>query len=573
MPTYSANETPVTLDALTTSFSYLTFSVGNHGSQQVYEAGGGGVILHVDGEILDSNAKSRPFAPSGYTYLPSVLLLICTQGGSQVQGQAEFHFPFQNPYPSSSPPFPMAFSLDVSFFDGNFFLNNTLCANFKIFIQCERPGLTVPWGGHNFDGSQVNFHIKVDTVTIKAILANSPCGSHNPGGDGKDGNLCIGACLTVAAHSADISGTTNNWSVVADSGTLATNGTPNGWSVSYSAPNLTICAPCGVAEGNVVVTYQVNSTTQAWVSIKLKNCGNCPGAATGGVSNLHRPRVGTYGRFSRSSSGILFHRCITPVPGSLESFQVTSTSGDLSPHGCYDERTGRLMAVYTTGGVPGAKMSGDDGEHWISATDPPGVTFPRIVVDPYTGDTLRAGYDSGHIKTTFQAMGETSASSAVTITDDASASLSVENDSFDMVRLTDGRWGGLFRVSGSGVCSLWKSADVKGTIWKKAYDCLTGCSKPRMAVDYLTGDLLLVGYISGKLKGQFQTFGELTPSALFTLKDNTGTDLAPQNDVFDISKAVVDNASRWVLTGMFGADVVPSEWTSGSVSGAAFKKV
>lgn len=113
---------------------------------------------------------------------------------------------------------------------------------------------------------------------------------------------------------------------------------------------------------------------------------------------------------------------------------------------------------------------------------------------------------------------------------------------------------------------VWSGDD--GKTWSSEVS-FVGTKWPRRAFNEQTGIVLRVGYDSGKLKGTIQQPGDASPGAVFTLKDDTGTDLAPVDGSFDLTSSK-EAADRFMLAFKTGANM--DEWFSGD-DGQTWKKI
>lgn len=77
------------------------------------------------------------------------------------------------------------------------------------------------------------------------------------------------------------------------------------------------------------------------------------------------------------------------------------------------------------------------------------------------------------------------------------------------------------------------------------------------------------GMGTGVIKGQWQAAGDVSPSAAFTFKDNTGTAIPSQAGAFAIDH-LAETAGRWILTVLRPGEVTPVEYVSADDAGGTW---
>lgn len=115
-------------------------------------------------------------------------------------------------------------------------------------------------------------------------------------------------------------------------------------------------------------------------------------------------------------------------------------------------------------------------------------------------------------------------------------------------------WLVLTRLGGSAPGVYSTVSDDEGKTWATPIMAFTGGRHPDITFDPRTGEVFRAAYVSGQLKGLLtDASGATTP--VFTLLNDSGIPLAPDDDVFHIIPAP-EGPRRWLLVMTAGGNVV-----------------
>lgn len=132
------------------------------------------------------------------------------------------------------------------------------------------------------------------------------------------------------------------------------------------------------------------------------------------------------------------------------------------------------------------------------------------------------------------------------------------------------------RQAGGGF-DVWQTISTDdGQTWGAAVVLIPGARKPTPACDD-SGTIIIAGYAgttggSGPISAVAQAAGDVSPSAVFNLRDSTGADLVATDDTFGIS-AGPDGARRWILAIVIAGDAGISHWYSTDWDARTWTKV
>ena len=128
--------------------------------------------------------------------------------------------------------------------------------------------------------------------------------------------------------------------------------------------------------------------------------------------------------------------------------------------------------------------------------------------------------------------------------------------------------------SGWNVCENYSDDDCAS--WNGTTLAIPGGTHPTIAIG-IDHTKIIVAYVGavggpGKLNATVQGPGDVSPSAVFVLKDQAGADLAAADDTFHLVQPP-NGAAIWILTFLYGAETTPSEWMSAEPEGRSWTRI
>jgi hypothetical protein len=266
-------------------------------------------------------------------------------------------------------------------------------------------------------------------------------------------------------------------------------------------------------------------------------------------------------RFAVRAGDVRAWFCEHSIPASSSggwaqaNVMVSHVGNAKTPRACLDHR-GFPIVVYESAGTIYEQTSWDEAATW---TDPvsrfTGAKWP-VIAPAFGGEEIIRGcYETGNLIATEQWSGDASPSTQWTMQDAAGASLSVEDDSWQIVHVGDepGRWYLHVRISGESSTSAWESTDDCRQ-WTRLGFGIAGGTRPSVSAGKM-GEVLWTALVTVSsiqyLAASIQWPGNSTATAY-------PATLQLSDDEYGLS-AADDTAGRYVLSAVRTGTTVPGE--------------